>query len=252
MSFPYLAALSWRATATEYASTKTFHTGQMGMTEDGSLWRLCKTGDTLHHHHKAAINYYRHLDGVSGESAESALSTAIVAGDTDYVMADATNARAANYYRWGYSFQPREIGDNMRYIWKSDAEVSNTYKIYVTAPFTLADAEGNTIHTYPCPWGDVRFAGDSGSGHEHFVCAPAFAPVTSGYYFWGHVRGPHWMLTLGTYPGAVSEDRVVTFHVGGEIDMLDHSMTATTSPQIAGYLMFSGNYGDTLIYLQIE
>lgn len=252
MSFPYLAALSWRATATEYASTKTFHTGQMGMTEDGSLWRLCKTGDTIDSHHKAQINAYAHLDGVSGDSAEAALTAAIVAGDTDYTFDDATNARAANYYRWGYSFQPRGTGDNMRFIWKSDAEnPADVYKIYVTAPFTLADALGNTIHTYPCPWGNVKSPGDYGSGFEHFVCAPAFAPVTSGKFFWGHVRGPHWMLTLGTYPGVVSEDRHVHFHVGGEIDMLDHGVAAH-SPQIAGYLMFSGTYGDVLIYLQIE
>ncbi len=251
MSFPYLAALSWRATMTEYASTKSFHRGMMGMTEDGSLWRLCKTGDTLHHHHKAAINAYAHLTGVTGDSAESALSVAIVAGDTDYTMADATNSRAADYYKWGYSFQPREIGDNMKYIWKSDAEVSDTYKIYVTSPFAYADALGNTIHTYPCPWGNVQAPTDYSSGHEHFVAVPNFAPVTSGKFFWGQVRGPHWMLTLGTYPGAVSEDRHVHFHTGGDIDMLNHGVAAH-SPQIAGYLMFSGNYGDVLIYLQIE
>lgn len=253
MSFPYLAALSWRATATEYASTKTFNTGALGMTEDGSLWRLCKAGAAMDNHTRAKINYYQHLTGVTGDSAEAALTAAIVSGDTDYTFDDATNARAANYFKGGYSIQPRATGDNIRYIWKSDAEASDTYKIYVTAPFTLADALGNTIHTYPSPWGDVRNATAYSGGYEHFVCVPAFGAITSGYYFWGHVRGPHWMTVgVGVWPGAASEDRSVHFHTNGTIDMLDRGIYPQTSPQIAGYLMFSGNYGDALIYLQIE
>lgn len=251
MSFPYLAALSWRATMTQYASTKSFNTGQLGMTEDGSLWRLCKTGAALTDHYTAKINYYDSMgNGIAGAAPQVPLTAAIVAGDTDFTITDATNAFAADYYKGGYAVQPRPIGDNSKRIWKSDAEVSNTYKIYVTSPFTLADAEGNTIQCFPSPWRDVREPTAYSSGHEHFVCVPNFGAVDSGKYFWGHVRGPHWMNTLGTWPGKVSEDRHVTFHTDGSIDML--GAASTTSPQIAGYAMFSGTYGDTFIYLQIE
>ena len=253
MSFPYIAALSWRATATEYASTKTFNTGQMGMTEDGSLWRLCKAGGALVYHSRAVINYFTAMgNGIAGEAIQAPLKAAIAAGDTDFTITDATNARAADYYKGGYAIQPRTEGDNIRYIWKSSGEdIADTYKIYVTAPFTATDALGNTIHVYPCPWGDVRVPTSYSSQYEHFVCVPAFAGVTSGKYFWGHVRGPHWCGQTGSWPGAGIADRQVAWHSNGTI-VLINDYWPTYSNQIAGYLMFSGNYGDNLIYLQIE
>ncbi len=256
MSFPYLAALSWRATMTEYVSTKTFNIGQLGMTEDGSRWRLCTAGAALTNPHRAKINPQEHLSGVTGDSAEAALASAIVAGDVDFTITDATNSRAVNYWKGGYCIQPRAAGDNMRYIWKSDVEVSDTYKIYVTAPFTIAYASSSTIHAYPSPWGDVRIPGASDTGgqtFEHFVCAANF-DITSGYHFWGQVSGPHWFGNYtGGWPGAASDDRMLCFHQDGTVTPIDRVInTRAISQQIAGYLMFSGNYGDTLTFMMIE
>ncbi len=247
MSFPYIAALSERAVVTEYVSTKSFRLGVLGMTQDGSLYRLCKAGAAITNILAAAANRYEHLSGVSGDTAESALVAAIAVGDVDYTMTDATNARAKDYFKDGYCVQPRSSGgDNIRSIWKSDAEVSDTYKIYVTAPFTQIDALGNTIHTYPSPWGNIR--APAGSGYDHFAVCPGRA-ISNGYYFWGKVRGPHWCWINSTWPGAAANDRDVVFHTNGTIIMRDESSNAN---QRAGILWYSGNYGDAMIGLQIE
>ena len=252
MSFPYLAALGWKAVDTQYVSTSTFHKGNLGMTEDGSLWRLCKAGAAITNTTRAKINYYQHLEGVTGSSAESALSSAIAVGDKKYTMADATNARAANYYQFGYEAQPSPSYDGTHFILSSDAEVSDTYTIHIAGQFNTIDAAGETIHTYPCPWGDVRNAAAYSQGYEHFVCMVNLA-ISSGYYFWGKVRGPHWVAVNSTWPGAASEDRQCVFHTNGTIVMADEKInTSGVSSQFAGYLMYSGNYGDCMIMLQIE
>ncbi len=254
MSFPYLAALSWRATMTEYPSTKAFNVGQLGMTEDGSKWRLCVAAEALTLPQRAKINGWEHLSGVTGDSVETSLSVAIAAGDTSFVIVDATNAYAADYYKGGIVIQPRSSGDNMRRVWKSDAEVSDTYKIYVTAPFAEAYASG-TIHVYPSPHGNVEMTGSSSGGEtfEQFVCA-LNQDVSSGYYFWGQVSGPHWFGNYtGGWPGAAADDRMLCFHQDGSVTPLDRvTHGRVLSQQIAGYLMYSGNYGDTLTFMQIE
>jgi hypothetical protein len=253
MSFPYVAALSWRAVSVQYAATNTFHTGALGMTEDGSTYRLCKAGGTIGSGLAAAINYWRYLTDKTGDCIESALSVAIAVGDTYATISDSTNSRAADYYKDGYLVSPDGTYDCIRHIWKSDAEVSDTYKIHVSAPFTVADAVGNTVQCYPNPWSNVKTPGAYSQGNEHFCCMPP-APITSGKYFWGQVKGPHWCwVALGTWPGVVSQDREVYFHINGGIEMQNHGIaTSGISGQRAGYLMFSGNYGDALIYMQIE
>ena len=246
-------ALAGGAVTGQYASTKTVNIGQLGMTQDGSLYRLCKAGGTIASSVAAAINYWRVLTGVTGDYAEAALSAAIAVGDVDFTFAD-TNTRAADYYKGGYAVCPDGVYDNIRRIWKSDKAIAadNVVNIYVTAPYTVADASGNTVQCYPNPWSSVRTPGAYSAGYEHFVCLPP-APITSGKYFWGQVRGPHWCwVGLGTWPGAVSQDREVHFYINGSIDMDDIGINGNLSRQRAGYLMFSGNYGDALIYLQIE
>jgi hypothetical protein len=253
MSFPYLASLSWKAIDTQYASTSTFHTGNLGMTEDGSLWRLCKAGAAITNTLAGKINYYQHLTGVTGSSAEAALNGAIAAGDMKYTFDDATNSRAANYYQYGYCAQPASgTNDNVHFILKSDAEVSDTYTCHIGGQFSQAYADDSTIHSYPSPWGDVRNAASYSGGYEHFVCM-VNRPITSAYYFWGKVRGPHWCWVNSTWPGAASEDRDVVFHTNGTIVMADEKInTSAVSCQRAGYLMYSGNYGDALVMIQIE
>lgn len=253
MSFPYLAGLSWSAVTTEYTSSKTFRTGMLGMTEDGSLYRLCKSGAAITNPLAAAINRYRWLEGVTGDGAEAALASAIAVGDTSFTFND-TNSRVANYYKDGYAVDPRSsaAGPTTIHIWKSDAGSGTSVKVYVSAPFLKTNASGNTMQAYPNPWGNVRAAGAYSAGYEHFCCMPGM-PITSGYYFWGKVRGPFWCWINSTWPGAASEDRDCVFHTNGTIVMADEKInTSAVSAQRAGYLMFSGNYGDALLMIQIE
>lgn len=250
MSFPYIAALSYRAPNTEYVSTKSFRLGQLGMTEDGTFWRMSKAGAAMATAiTRGKVNDNTHLDGVSGDSTESALVTAITVGDTDCTITDATNARAADYFKDGYMASPADAYDGTKHIWKSDAEVSDTYKIYVSSPFRVAQSIGNTVHCYPSPWGNIQNATSFSSQYEQFAgCANI--PITSGYYFWLKVKGPHWTARTGTWPGAAVADRQVVWHSNGTVVMCDQYWSATSN-QIAGYLIQSGNYGDVLIMLDM-
>lgn len=251
MSFPFVAGLAWKAVHTQYASSNTFHTGQLGMTEDGSLYRLCTAGAAISTMLRAAINANEHLEGVTGQSAEAALSSAIAVGDMEYTFADATNSRAANYYQYGYHVQPRSDGDLIRYITKSDAEVSDTYTCHVASPFTATNSAGNTVHSYPCPWGNVKAASSTRATYEPFICVPELA-ITSGYHFWGKVHGPTWLTVTSTWPLAAANDLDVVFHQDGTLKMSDEAWNAGASNQRAGHVIVGGNYGDCLIMLQIE
>ena len=246
MSFPFLAALSYRAVDAEYVSTKTFRIGTLGMTEDGSLFRLCKAGAAINNTTRAKIGANRHLSGLTGESLEASLASAITVGDTDFTITDATNSRTADYYKDGYYAEPRSDGNGTRVIWKSDAEVSDTYKMYVTSPFTIANASGNTVHTYPNPWNNIKNAMATAQNYEVFV-GGVMLDITNGYYFWVKVRGPFWMARNSTWPGAVADDRDVVYHTNGTVKMRDES---TNANQRAGYLISSGAYGDVFIMLE--
>jgi len=252
MSFPFIAALGWRAVFNEYVSTKTFNVGNLGMTEDGSFWRLAKAGGAMTNAHRGVINANRHLTGVTGDSAETALNSAIAAGDTSMVIDDATNARAADYWKGGYTADPRAAGEGPHYIWKSDAENSDKYTIHVGGDFALANASGNTVHAYPSPYGDIRAANARyPSGNEQFAGAIPFGAITSGKYFWLKVKGPNWFGVTSTWPGAAAEDRLCTFHTDGSIEMADESYNGGKSNQIAGYLMYSGDYGDVMLMMNM-
>ena len=254
MSFPYLAALSDRAVTVEYSSSKTFRPGQMGMTEDGSMFRLCKAGAAITSSLSYNVTYENFQGGVTGTCVEGALTTAIVAGDTYCELTDATNARAKDYYKDGYVCQPRsESADNIRRILSSDAEATNMYRLHVSAPFTIADAVGNTINVYTCKYKDVRdggSAGPLGTSYDSVIGYNNHA-VTSGAYFWGKVRGPHWCWIFGTWPGAAARDRAVCAYPGGTIIPANDSW-ATYSDQYIGRLMYADNYGDDMIYLELE
>ncbi len=254
MSFPYMAALSWRAVGAQYSSSKTYKIGALGMTEDGSLYRLCKAGAALTNPLAAKINYFTYLEGVTGTCAEAATSGAVAIGDTSVTVLD-TSTVAADYYKDGYAVIPSASSyDNILPIKSSDAGVGTSVKIYLNAPFTQIYASGGTMALYPNPWKDIRNAGAYSAGNEQFA-VESNINVTSGYYFWGKVRGPHWCWFAGiggNWPGADAGDRTLCFHTNGAVDLLDRRVhTGTLSSQIAGYLMYSGNYGDTLCMMQL-
>ncbi len=250
MSFPFIAALGYKAAFTEYVGTNTFNLGQLGMTEDGTFYRLSKAGAALTNPTRAKINANTHLSGLTGHSLEAALASAIAVGDTDFTVTDATNARDADYYKGGYAAQPRSDGDGTIPIVKSGKEVSDTYKIYVPAPFQVTNSQGNTVHVYPSLYGNIKTAAAYSQGYEQFAgCINA--PITSGYYFWMKVKGPNWVGVTSTWPGAASKDRLCVWHLDGTIKMADEAYNGGTSEQIAGYLIQSGNYGDVLLMLDM-
>ncbi len=250
MSFPFIAALGYKAAFTEYVGTNTFNLGQLGMTEDGTFYRLSKAGAAMTDPIRAKINANTHLSGVTGHSLETSLESAIAVGDTDFTIDDASNARDADYYKGGYTVQPRSGGDGTIPIVKSGAEVSDVYKIYVPAPFRVANSSGNTVHVYPSLYGNIKNPGAYSAGYEQFAgCINAL--ITSGYYFWLKVKGPHWVTVTGTWPGAASQDRQCCWHTDGTIRMADEAYNGGTSEQIAGYLIQSGNYGDVLLMLDM-
>lgn len=250
MSFPFIAALTYEAANAEYVSTSAFRLGQLAMTEDGTFWRMSKAGAAMTDPIRGKVNDNTHLDGVSGDSTESALVAAIAVGDRDCTITDATNSRAADYYKDGYFVQPRANGDGTYHIWKSDAESSDTYKIYVSEPFRVTNALGNTVHCYPSPYGNIQNPGSYAAGYEQFAgCIQRL--ITSGYYFWLKVKGPHWVTVTSTWPGAASQDRLCVWHTDGTIRMADEAYNGGTSEQIAGYLIQSGNYGDVLLMMDM-
>lgn len=250
MSFPFIAALSYRAVHTEYVSTKTFRLGMLGMTEDGTFFRLAKAGAAMTDPIRGKVNDNTHLSGLTGDSVEAPLTAAIAIGDTDFTITDATNARVADYYKDGYMVQPRANGDGTIHIRKSDAEVSDTYKIHVSSPFKVTNALGNTVHAYPSLYGNIQNAGSYAGGYEQFAgCINSL--ITSAYFFWLKVKGPHWVTVTGTWPGAASQDRTCCWHTDGTIRMADEAFNGGTSEQIAGYLIQSGNYGDVLLMMDM-
>ncbi len=249
MSFPYLAALSYRAVFTEYVSTKTFRIGQLGMTEDGSQWRLSKAEAALTNTTRAQINGNTSLSGVTGDNIEAALSAALVVGDVTATVLD-TNTRAKDYYKDGYFASPSASFDGTHHIWKSDAGAGTSVKVYLSEPIGVAQGI-QTVELYAPLFGNINMPQAIAQGYEHFTGCINI-PITTGYYFWQKVRGPHWIAPNSTWPGAATEDREAVFHLNGTIKMLDEAVnTGGISSQRAGWVMSSGNYGNVLICLAL-
>lgn len=251
MSFPYIVEMPYQE-AFRQSATKQHSLGTVGMTPDGSRYRYCKAGAAIAKNW-GCINANRHLSGVTGESAEAALSTAIAVGDTDFTFAD-TNTRAKDYYAGGY-IVTLQTPFELHRIKSSDIAVAadDKVKCYLEDgdSFVTADAVGNTVNVYPSPWGNVKLGDSTASTYEGFVCCPKMA-ITSAYYFWGLVNGPYWTTVTSTWPLAAANDIEVVFHQDGSFKMADEAYNAGASNQIAGHVIVSGAYGDCLIMLQIE
>lgn len=251
MSFPFVVEMPYQE-AFAQGTTKLHPLGTVGMTPDGSKYRYCKAGAAIAKNW-GCINANRHLSGVTGESCEAALSTAIAVGDTNFTFAD-TNTRAKDYYADGYVVTLQTPFELHR-IKSSDVAVAadDKVKCYLEDgdAFVTADAVASTVNVYPSPWGNVKLGMAAASGQEGFVCVPKCA-ITSGNYFWGLVNGPCWLTVYSTWPLAAANDIEVTFWIDGSLRMADESYNGAVSHQIAGHVIVSGNYGDCLIMLQIE
>jgi hypothetical protein len=251
MSFPYVATLTTEAVQKQYASRPGVGLGTLGMTPDGSMYRLCKAGGAIVRTQLGLVNGNKHLAGLTGQSAEAALTKAIVAGDKTFTFADTTNPRVVDYYKDGY-MTTIEDPFQFRKIVNSTAGNGTSITCAVDEPFTAACIV-STVNVYPSPWGNVltAWSGAGQSAFHAFVCV-GLIPVTSGKYFWGLVRGLMWVFPTdaANWPLSSANELDVYFHIDGT---LCNGIGATTaSKQRAGHVMVSGEYGDCLIMLQIE
>jgi len=248
--FPWVAQINYKEAFQQYAASCGRQLGSLAMTPDGSMYRLCKAGAAISKTW-GCINANRHLAGVTGESSEAALTVAIAAGDRSFTFAD-TNTRVKDYFANGYVVTMEESMAVHR-IASSTLGDATSIKCYLEGgdEFIEAVAVGHTVNVYPSPWGNVKLGMATASGYEGFVCCPKRI-VTSGYYFWGQVRGPYWCTVTGTWPLAAANDIEVVFHVDGSFKMADEAYNGAISSQIAGHVIVSGAYGDCLIMLQIE
>lgn len=252
MSFPFVVQMPYEEAFQESAD-QLHPLGTVGMTPDGSMYRYCKAGEAMTTNW-GKVNANEHLTGVTGDSSEAALGTAIAAGDTTFYFLD-TNAaadRVVDHFKGGYIVTMQGPFEVHRI---KSSTVGNSTGITCTLEdgdaFVAADAVGNTVNVYPSPWGNVRNA-SGGAGHQGIVCVNKMA-VTADYYFWGMTNGPYWCTVTLTWPLASTQDITVTFYTDGSFRMLDEAVnTDGVSEQIAGHVIVSGNYGDCLIMLQIE
>jgi len=246
MSFPFVATLTPEAAHTAYTNKPGVGLGTLGMTPDNSMYRLCKAGAAITKAGTGAYNANRHLAGLTGESAEAALTAAIAIGDKTFTFADTTNPRVVDYYKDGY-MTTIEDPFQFRKIVSSTAGDGTSITCAVADPFTAACIV-STVNVYPSPWGNVKSAwGGAASAYVAFVCIPEIA-VASGKYFWGKVRGPLWvMCSTGSWPGDGASTLDVVFYIDGGI-----MVRTSYAQQRAGHMIVSGNYGDVLIMLQIE
>jgi len=249
MSFPYVVQMPYQE-AFASGTTKRHPLGTVGMTPDGSTYRYCKAGAAITTNW-GCINANRHLTGVTGQSSEAALGTAIAVGDTTFYFLD-TNTRAVDYFADGYIVTLQTPFEVHRI---KSSTLGNATGITCTLEdgdsFVTADAVGNTVNVYPSPWGNVKMGDSTASTYEGFVCCPKKL-ITSGHYFWGQTRGPYWCTVTSTWPLAAANDIEVVFHQDGSFKMADEAYNGGVSNQIAGHVIVSGNYGDCLIMLQIE
>jgi hypothetical protein len=249
MGFPYIASLSWEAITTEYEDTKTFRIGQLGMTEDGSLYRLCKAGAALNAG-IAAGNDNDYTGTSTDASLETGIYVAIAAGDESANIKE-TNSRAANYWKDGY-IHTFGTEDQTRHIWKSDAGDGTSNVIYVSSPFTTAEDADAGCDLVSNPWNNVAQYGALAQGYEGWVCVPPL-DVTSGYYFWGQVRGVCYVrYGPTTWLQADAYDQDAVFHIGGTLRPSDELWNDGKSGCRAGHSIIGGNYGNQWIMLQLE
>ncbi len=125
--------------------------------------------------------------------------------------------------------------------------------ITVDKAFNVAVGVASQVTIHPSVYRAVRMAGTL-AGYESAICLPV-VPVTSGYYFWGQIRGKAFVAPTGTWPGGASAFRDVYFHSDGCINSFSNEIGAVAgnaSPQRVGFALGAGNYGTAEIMLQLD
>ena len=259
MSFPYIAMLSSEAIYQQYENPPAM-IGTLGMDQFGSLYRMCKAGAAISQipeYPVANANFV--ADGYAGDGATVDLygDTASV-GDVEIAIDDlGTTARPVNHYQGGfaYFYGGSTTERQIRRILKSTAGDGTSITLTLDAPLTIAITDG-AIDAIPSQYSNCVSPLAEAGGYETFVAYPPLGAITSGYYFWGHTRGPQLGHTRSTWPGAGDVDKDVYFYKNGAIDSTENvaGTFGTVSPQRAGYLIpcNTDSYGSVYFMLQLE
>lgn len=222
---------------------------------DARVFRYCKAAAALGGLMRAAINsnYAPGCTGHANEDGfEGAPSAAVAAGGVSVTFAD-TTARAKDYYQDGYLVTYPSGHYQMQRIRSSDVGAGTTVTVYLEEELTTAITTSTGLTAYLSPYSAVKAGMSTNQYYEAFVCVPP-RPVTSGYYFWGQVRGPCGITPHGgTWPGSAANYRDVFFWIDGTIDPSSVA-DPTSGYQRAGYLLSStvSSYGDLFVYLQLD
>lgn len=237
----------------EISATQRYPIGQM-ITVDERTLAYCKAYAALVHPctYRLAVSADRILaanDLLSVGIAAVGAKTVTVAVGTFQSGAVALNELVNGFIEiWpvaGGSFMWRRI--------KANTAVSGgNITITVDKPFNVIVGASSQVSIHPSVYRAVRMAGTL-AGYESAVCLPV-VPVTSGYYFWGYVRGKVFVAPTGTWPGGASAFRDVYFHQDGCINSFSNEIGAVAgnaSPQRVGYALGAGNYGTAEIMLQL-
>lgn len=220
------------------------HIGQLGMTPDGSLWRLFKAGAAISNPLQGCGSY---------DQPEDVTPSATAVGSRTLIVNSSTATK--NLYAGGTIIIGAAAAYRKFYHITGNTATSGGYStLYLAHPILYAIA-GSEWATMVCsPYRDVRSVNAS-QGYMSVCCMP-LQTVTSTYYAWGKTRGPTYGIVVSTVPGAASMDRIVVFHIDGALVMADEAWNAGDSRQFAGWLIprTGGTYagGDQTFYLCLE
>ena len=248
MSFPNLGIAPFSALYAAPTSTPKAKIGQLVGDQMGGVWAYCKAGAAITNPLLGIGCYAQPDDCIPGETAVGSFTIAVTGISPNTSV-------TKNQYANGTIIIGAAAGYRRFYHIKSNTASSTTtttLTLYHPVRYTIAGTEWATI--VPSRFSDVRHL-SAGAGYMSVVCMP-LQTVTSGYYFWGKVRGEVFGVVSSTVPGAASNDRAIVFQgTDGALIMADEAWGASNSQQYAGYLIprTGGSYkgGDQTFMLQL-
>jgi hypothetical protein len=261
MSFPQITYLSSEALYQQYEKAPAM-VGTLGMDQFGDLYRLCKAGssnltDTPEY---PVANANVIADGVTGDMSTCDLYSDTAAIGDLVIRIDDTNSstdRPANHFEGGYAYFYGGATTERQARRVVSSTVGTDASLYITldAPLTVAITDG-AVDVYPSQYSNC-VKRQSTQAYETFVAYPLVAPITAGYYFWGHTRGPQLGHYRSSYPGTAASDIDVYFDYAGTISTAPDTnggAVGTISPQRAGYgiMCNAAAYGCVFFMLQLE